>query len=341
MTRRHLQVRALTAAAGAAALIAACGDDGNKGGPSPGVLRAEIVGPATLAPGQTANYSVVEHMADGGTRALPIAAWASSNPSLVQISESGVASAQPRTGETVLTVKTTVTASKEVIVLPAGTFRLVGRVGDAAVANVPIPGARVEVPDGPSATTDTTGLFRLYGVPADAEIRLSRDGYETKVERVQLSSHTSRNFTMSLDTTLRNLAGAYTLTVEGVSGCPGAPRPLAPELRRRSYDAVVTQTGSRLDVTVAGSALAGDRFSGNLTLAGANFLIDWGYYDIHSQLTERLEDGAYLSIWGTATTTGSSAGLAGPFSGAFEHFTYPPWSTRGSCGGATFTLTRR
>ncbi len=341
MTRRNLQARALLAAAGAAALMAGCGEDGNKGGPSPGVLRAEIVGPSTIAPGQTANYSVVEHLAGGGTRALPTAAWASSNPSLVQVSESGVASAQPRTGETVLTVKTTVTALKEVIVLPAGTFRLVGRVGDAAVANVPIPDARVEVPDGPSATTDTTGLFRLYGVPADAELRLSRDGYESKIERVHLSGHTSRNFTMNLDGTLRNFTGPYTLTIEGAPGCPGTPRPLAPELRRRTYDAVVTQNGSRVEVTVAGPALAGDRFSGHLTLAGANFLIDWGYYDIHSQLTERLQDGAYLVIWGTATTSGSPAGLSGRFSGGFEHFTYPPWETRGSCGGATFSLTPR
>jgi hypothetical protein len=131
------------------------------------------------------------------------------------------------------------------------------------------------------------------------------------------------------------------LTIEGAPGCPRSPRPLAEELRRRSYQAVVTQAGSRLEVTVTGPPLASDRFSGNLTLTGANFLIDWGYYDIHSQLTERLEDGAYLTIWGNATTSSSPSGLSGPFSGGLEHFTYPPWTGRGSCAGATFSLTRR
>ena len=58
------------AAAGAAALLAACGDDSNKGGPSPGVVRAEIVGPASIAPGQTASYSIIEYLVGGGTRAL-------------------------------------------------------------------------------------------------------------------------------------------------------------------------------------------------------------------------------------------------------------------------------
>jgi hypothetical protein len=198
MDPRNLRIKALVAAASAAALLAACGDDSNKGGPSGGVIRAEIVGPATIAPGQTTNYSVVEYLVGGGTRALPTAAWSSSNSSLVQITQAGVATAQPLTGETVLSVKTTVSAQKEVVVLPTGTFRLIGRVGDADTANLPIPDARLEVPDGPSTTTDNTGFFRLYGVLADAELRISRDGYVTKVERLQLTAHTSRNFTMTL-----------------------------------------------------------------------------------------------------------------------------------------------
>jgi hypothetical protein len=335
-------IKAFVAAAGAAALLAACSDDNlNKGGPSPGVLRAEILGPASIAPGQTANYSVVEHLAGGGSRVLPTAAWASSNSGLVQISNSGVATARNVTGETVISVRTSVSAAKEVFVLPAGTFRLIGRVGDADVANLPIPGARVEVPDGPSATTDNTGLFRLYGVPGDGEIRISRDGYLTKTERVQLSANGTRNFTISLDGSIGNLSGNYTLTVEAAANCPNTTRPLAQDLRRRSYEASIRQNGSRLEVFVNDPRMVGNQFSGNVTPTGATFTVDWGYYDIYSQLAERMEDGAYLSIWGNAFTTNSSGNLSGTFNGGFEHFMYPPWSPRGSCSAASFSLTRR
>ena len=41
----------------------ACGDGPSS--PSPGAVRAEIVGPSSIAPGQTASYSVIEHNADG------------------------------------------------------------------------------------------------------------------------------------------------------------------------------------------------------------------------------------------------------------------------------------
>jgi len=313
------------------------------------VLRVEINGPSSIAPGQTASYSVIEFLSNGTSRALPTATWASSNPSLIQITPSGVATAQPRTGEATISVKTTKSAGKEVTVMPAGTFRLVGQVTDADQTSITVPDARVEVlGGGPSVTTNAVGAFRLYGVPGDSEVRVTREGYRTLEERLQLSSNATRNFRMSVDGTLRNYGGNYTLVVEARANC-GGPTPLANEWKRRTYDATVLQIGSKLEVQltesrfVSAPSFRGDRFGGSITPAGATFAIEWDYYYSGvANITERLPDGSRLYISGTATTTGAPAGLSGVFSGFFDHYGAPGGEGYlGGCQAERLSLTPR
>ena len=109
-----------------AGLVAGCGDNPLPVGPSNGVVSVAIEGPASLAPGQSAQYTVIERLADGTTRALPSAAWASSDSSLLQVTSSGVATAGSQIGEVSLTVRTTQSASKDVVVLPAHAAGLAG-----------------------------------------------------------------------------------------------------------------------------------------------------------------------------------------------------------------------
>ena len=324
--------------------LAGCGDD-TPVGPSNEVLRVEINGPASIAPGQTASFSVIEYLSNGTSRALSTATWSSSNPSLVQITSSGVATAQPRTGETTISVKTTRTAGKDVLVLPAGTFRLVGTVTDAEQTSVTIPDAQVEVMGGgPTVTTNAVGGFRLYGVPADAGIRVTRDGYRPVEEHVQLTSHATRNFRMAVDSTARNLAGHYTLVVEAGTNC-GSPA-LANDLRRRSYDAIIVQDGAKLEVRlteprfVSSEFFPGDRFSGAVTPAGANFTVNWDYYSATTELSERLPDGSMLLISGGATTTRTSSGLTGVFSGYVAHVSAGSVFI-GGCPASRLSLTPR
>jgi hypothetical protein len=324
--------------------LAACGDD-PPAGPSNEVMRVEINGPASIAPGQTASFSVIEYLSNGTSRALPTATWTSSNTSVIQVTNSGVATAQPRNGEAVITVRTTRQASKEVLVLPAGTFRLVGQVTDADQFFVPIPDASIAVLGG-SATTTTnpTGNFRLYGVPGDAEIEVAREGYRVLRERIQLTTHATRNFRMAVDSAARNLAGNYTLVVEAGTNC-GSPA-LKNELRRRSYDAIIVQDGAKLEVRlteprfVSSEFFPGDRFSGSVTPAGANFTVNWEYYSALTELSERLSDDSVLTISGSATTTGTSAGLTGVFSGYFAHASAGSVFI-GGCPASRLSLTRR
>jgi hypothetical protein len=342
MTRISSAMALRVAALALTAWVAAC-DDGPKGGPSPIVTRAEIMGPASIAPGQSAIYTVTEFLANGTSRALPFATWQSSDASLLQITQDGLATAQPRTGEAVLSARTSVTSTKEVLVLPTGTFRLVGQVTDANPGNVPVFGARVEVTGGPSTTTDGTGRYRLYGVAGDVEIRVTRDGYEPLVQTVSVNAHGTRNFSLPVEGGARNFAGDYMLTVEAAAGCPGSSRPIDEALRRRSYEVRLSQSGSQLTVLVTDGRAnvtrgIGNRFVGLLTAAGANFQIEWPYYYYtHAELAERLPDGTILTIYGGAITTGSRDGLSGPLNGWFTHLIAPFTS----CPAASFSLTPR
>ena len=334
MNRRSVLWLALTVAS--VGFVAGCGDDPLPGGPSDGVMSVEIQGPASLAPGQSAQYAVIEHLMNGSTRALPFATWASSDSSLVEVTSSGVATAHSRVGEVLLSVTTTRSAPKEVLVLPANTFRLVGTVTDTR--GVAIPNARVEVIGGPSATADSNGAYRLYGVPPEADVRVTTDGYRTIEQHMQLTSHTSFNFRMALGV---ELSGHYTLTLEAGSSCTV---PLAAELRRRSYDATVTQNGTRLEVVLTEPRFViladnNGRFSGTVTATGATFVIEGGWTS-GNNLMEQLTDGSVLEIYGTAHATESSGVLSGSLSGWFSHYRWVgPYL--GECDASRFTLSRR
>lgn len=198
-----------------AGLVTACSDDNPlPGGPSVGVVRVEIQGPASIAPGQSAQYAAIGIRSDGTTLALPYDTWASTDSSLVQVTSSGIATAQSHTGEVRLSVTAAMSASKEVMVLPANTFRLVGSVTDTQ--GVGIPDARVEVIGGPSATTGSNGAYRLYGVPPEADVRVTKGRYPTVEQQIQLSTHTSFNFRMPVNSTaVAAVAGTLDVTQTG------------------------------------------------------------------------------------------------------------------------------
>ena len=321
--------KTLSGAVAVATVLMSCDN-----GPSD-VLKLEILGPSSLAPGASATYSVIEHRAGGTTRIAESATWTSSNRSVLEITRSGVATARSLNGETTLSVKASgLLEDTEVVVLPQGTFRVVGRVIDA-MSGLGLSEARIEVSGGPAATTDISGAYRLYGVPANPEIRVTRHGYGVVVEPIQLTAHSTRDFRMLADTASVNYAGLYTLTLE--SACTGAEAsPLRNDLRRRHYVAQILQYGASLEVRLSGARFSGDRFMGTVTAGGAMFVIHRDYE--YADLTELLADGS-LTIYGTSTTSGSPAGLAGPLVGGFQQFHPPP--TNGFCPASTFSLVPR
>jgi len=331
----------------------------------PTVSSLEINGPASMAPGQSAQFTAIAHLSNSVSTEPTTVRWISSPSDFLRVDQSGYATAGPINGGAAVTADITVAgtsggvlrASKSVIVLPDGTFRMVGLVTDAEFSSAPVAGALVEVTPGSlSATTDSDGFYRIYGVPPNAEVRVTANGYQPLVQALGLTSHARQDFGLTLSGARLNLSGTYTLAIDVDDGCPGST-PLAPDLQHRRYDAVLTQSGLTLDVMLTEPRFRltggrGNRFRGRVDGSGASFSLgyydpgDWGLDPTYPDVAERLPNGTFLIVSGTAVTTGSAAGLSGTLDlGGLSNFDsrYPEGAFElGSCGGKhRFTLTPR
>ncbi|MGB2714824.1 MAG: carboxypeptidase-like regulatory domain-containing protein [Vicinamibacterales bacterium] len=368
--RNRSLVAPLLAALVVVGLTEACGKEPQRiAGPSPNdqaaVVSVEISGPDSIPPGQSAQFTVIARLSDGTRQTTPNVRWFSGT-SLIRIDASGLATAGQLTGEGTLSVEVTsggaLRSSREILILPENTYRMVGLVTETFSPAVPIFGARVEVMGGTPvvATTDADGRYRLYGVPGIADIRVTRDGYQPQVQRVQLAEHITQDFRLELSGARLDLAGRYTLAIDAACA---TSTPVAADLRHRTYAASVTQSGSTVEVVLAepsrfriNPARRGDRFTGRVDAAGATFTLGDNFYPYYGPsydpltyptIVERLSNGSFLGIDGTARTTGSRGGLSGNLQGFLLHYdsTFPsiPLRLLGSCYSTThrFTLTAR
>jgi Carboxypeptidase regulatory-like domain len=369
----------LVAAIVVVGVTAACDNEPQRiAGPSPNaqpvVVSVEINGPDSIPPGQSAQFNVVARLSDGTSHTAPNVRWFS-DTTFIRIDPSGLATAGQLTGESTLSVEVTssgtapeyqgargsLRGSKEILILPDGTYRMVGVITESVSPAVPILGARVEITGGPPlvATTDHDGRYRLYGVPGVADIRVTREGYQPHVQRVQLAEHVTQNFQLALSGMRLDLAGPYTLTIDAACS---TSTPVGAELRHRSYSASLTQSGSTVEVVLTESsrfrvnnARRGDGFVGRVDAAGATFILGdnffpyYGPYDpfTYPTVVERVSNGTFLGIDGTAVTKGSRSGLSGDLRGFFVQYdsSFPgiPLRPLGSCYSTAhrFTLTPR
>ena len=220
------------------------------------------------------------------------------------------------------------------MVLPAGKYRLVGRVSEADFPEQRLSGARVEVTTGVevplNTLTDGSGTYRLYGVSGETGLRVTRDGYQPAARTVVVANHQSYNIELPLLQPRANVAGTYTLTIAAASHCGvGLGEGNVPEEARiRSYTARVQQdgpNGSGLELMLSGPALSAESyFSGRLNPAGVEFeLKGWEGEGI----IEPLPPSRVLEIGGMALAAVSPTRLAGTLTGTFQVF-------EGSYGGA-------
>jgi hypothetical protein len=298
-------------------------------------VRIDIAGPQTVAPGQTVQYTATQILNDGTSRdATNTVNW-SATPGAILSMRQGLATANA-VGDALVTAWTNppptfVRASKEVIVVPAGTFRVAGMVDEAGTPSGPVVGARVEVIEGPatglSTMTGSDGRFRLYGVVGDTTIRVTKDGYQTYTQSLNVADH-NQVLTVSLPLVRprSDFSGTYSLTITAAASCQ-----LPDAAKTRTYTAVLTQPGPLIEATLQGSTFAlskngrGSRFGGRVEPTRVVFSI--GQYDsyyyyagpqYYGDLVEQLPDQTYLSIGGTVALTGSPGNLSGDLDGAFE-----------------------
>ena len=114
------------------------------------------------------------------------ASWRASRLSILTV-QAGLVSGVPVGESNVEAVFNGLRSTREIVVVPAGTFRLFGFVSEADYAGIPVVDARVEATGGRVLAFDddhTGRAVRLYGVAGDTTLRVSKDGYQTHTQNL-------------------------------------------------------------------------------------------------------------------------------------------------------------
>ena len=335
--------------------VTACGDDPPGTPPSKFPTRVELTGPSTIAPGSTAQFTLTAFYSDDTSADVTASAFWCCDQSTLHLTAPGRFVGQAR-GDGTINARYTnnMNRSRQVIVLPEGTFRVTGRVYEPGTTS-PIALAHISVNDGAggslSTDADFSGNFRLYGVPRSADFVVSSAGYQTQSRHMEFSDHAAITLELPLAGPRLDFAGTFTATFDW-RGCSSR---VLPEYSRRVYTAVVTQAGSVLDVRFTEPAFAvnslsrGNLMQGQISAAGitlyAEGFFSYYYYGPSSYpfLVERLPDDSRLVVSGMATLTPSGASFSGEFKGFLEIYgrNFPNGGQLGNCRDASLSFTDR
>jgi hypothetical protein len=215
-------------------------------------------------------------------------------------------------------------ASKNVIVVPAGTFRLVGRVVEQEFSNDGVVGATVEAKSSNGigrlvAHTDLYGGYRLYGVEGETTVRVSKTGYERGEETIVVDNHYQKlQITLPLVAARAEVGGTYTLTITAARACDvgDGQGALPDDARRRTYDATITQKGPALSLVLTGGGLFGGRteIRGWIEPERIVFDLNWNGWEPWL-IRDQIAPSRWLLVDGAGVVTASANGLAGRFGG--------------------------
>jgi len=323
-------------------------------GPSPppsdlAVTSLELTGQTTLAPGATAEFTLIAVFADGTrTDVTSKAIWSIGNLNFVASQGQGRFRAVAL-GEASVSVRyATRSVTREIVVVPDGTFRVTGRViADDGVT--PVANAHIQVRDlgesGLATDADRNGNYRLYGVRPESDFVVTRQGFAETVQPVRIDKHAAINISMVLTAPRLNVAGDYTVSFDW-SSCTPAYRA---DLRQRVYSAVVTQTGAQIEVRFTEPAFArdyldrGNLMDGRVDTDGIYLFADRGDFSYPPYVTELLPDSFRLVTSGTAFLTQSGNRLSGPFQGlvALSRKVQNSETFHGECSTGNISFERR
>jgi hypothetical protein len=294
--------------------------------PPAAVVRLEISGPASIEPGGSAELAAQAIKSDGSVENVTAQAqWTSNNANVLQFTSPGVVKAGAR-GEAFVNARyANRGVGKQIMVLPSGTFRLNGQITESGL---PLDGVTVSViggtGEGLSSVTSANGTYTFYGVAGTVRLHAKKEGFDNKIEEVEVTEHRSLNFEMRFNGERGNVSGTYALALEAV-GCGSA---LPESARTRSYVANVEQQGSRLLVRLSGADFIvvngrGDHFGGSVAHDGrvsftiGNFFYYYYYWYAPSEydLVERLNPNNALVVAGTVSATSTGSGISGTLNG--------------------------
>lgn len=342
MARRRAFAGLLTAAA----LVGCNACDKSPTSPTPALAVAQITiaGPATLAPGGTAQFTAIARHSNGATSDVTArASWHSTSAEIVEVN-TGTAVARAR-GEARIWAQIggTGSPSVHVAVLENGTFVLTGRVTDSANGQT-VPRAVIEVVNGIGsglrATTSPNGSYVLYGVAGQVRLSASSDGFATQTEDVTVTGTTARDIVLTPLAPLANLTGIWTLTVSAPH-CGQLPV----EARSRQFEASIRQSGSQLNVTLSSLSLYWSEVLRGQLLATtmivpvphdpSNSIDNEPYY----ALLDGIGPSARLGIRGTISATVNGNTVDGLLDGGLDYYSGAvTFGAAVPCTGASVSL---
>jgi hypothetical protein len=321
--------------------------------------RLELMAPRSLAPGATAQLRLVAHWSDGVDEDVTrTASFFSNDPDVLRVSSAGMVDALTR-GEAVVSWHVEFSSgTHEIVVVPAGTYRVVGRVSVETEPSVAVGGALVESDGVPETFTDFSGQYRLYGVAAHGRLRISKTAYVTREIPLAISDHHTENIALTRSEPGAIVEALYQMTIEAGNECRGQiPEPL---LTRR-YAAAITQKESEIRVVLTGARFFPDFVGPSDTTTIPGFIyqpegrlqldLAWPTHcegtEPDSRVVEIINDTTYLEISGSGQLLRTGDGFAGTFRGLYLTRISPlcgsPGVVTSSCGqNASYrvTLTR-
>ncbi len=323
--------------------------------PPPNIRRLELIAPRSLAPGATFQLRLVAHWSNGVAEDVTrTAEFFSDRPDVLRVTSDGMVDALTRGEAFVAWLAESVSGSQEIVVVPDGTYRVVGRVYGESEPSVAVGDARVESDGVPPTFTDLSGQYRLYGVAGHGRLRISKTGYVAREIPLAISDHHTENVSLTMSEPRAIVEGLYQMTIEAAAECQGR---IAEALLTRRYAAAITQkeseirvvlTGARFfpgfvgpsDTTVIPGSIVGDQLQ--LALA-------WPTHcegtEPDSRVVEFIDGATYLEIAGSGRLLGVGDGFAGTLRGLYLVRASPLCgsATTSSCGLNTsyrVTLTR-
>ncbi len=326
------------------ALVAplACGSDSpfpptQPGEPVRTLQSLSIEGPSTVAPGQQIPFIVTGLYSDGARENLNASASWNTRPSApASVDRLGLVTGR-EPGTTTLGVGVErLGALKGIIVVPAGTFRVAGRVLEADTAG-PIRHARIEVVSGTRAglftASNDQGAYALYGVSGPIELRVIKAGYEPQVMRLTVNNHLEADAGLVLTDPRPVVTGTYELRLTLDPSCGGS---WPDSVRTRRYTAAVQQGTTDVTVTLSGARFAwvppngGGRLTGRVEPPGLTFDLSversrYYGFDDYPDVTEILEDErGWLIAGGAVVAARQPDGFAGTMDGPFAWYAGDP-----------------
>lgn len=287
-------------------------------------LRLELIGPTTVHLGKTAQYRAIAQLSDNTTKDVTNeSTWSTAQSSVLAISSTGIAQGRANGEVSVSVSKDRQRATiSNVIVVPEGTFRLRGTVRDEGL---PVD-AIVRIEDQASGGTEVPavrGEYVAYGVAGQARVTVIKDGYGQQPRTVEISDHMQLDLDVVPSRPRADVSGVYRLSITASDACTTLPD----DVRVRSYDALVEQSGPGLTVTLSGAQFRVERgetlnrFKGQLEVDRAVFALskDFYYYYYYTpDVFEILAPDRGYWLEGTVVAAAVATGFSGTLSGTIR-----------------------